>query len=236
MAINDYRDAALGPGAAGALVLGGVFGAVMATVILPRLMPAWTATLLSSSPKAYWYLSRSSGVIAYLLLWLSLVLGLLTTSKSTRVWPGVFTVVDLHQFASWWGIALSVFHGLILLGDGYIGYSLTELLIPGNGNYRPVWVGLGQGAFYLLVLIAASFYLRQHIGNRTWRTLHYLSFAGYVLVTLHGLGAGTDASALSLAYLLTSFTIVVLTIFRVLVSPAFSFAGKDDLTREMRRS
>ena len=32
-------------------------------------------------PKAYWYLSRSSAIVAYILLWISMVLGLAITNK-----------------------------------------------------------------------------------------------------------------------------------------------------------
>jgi predicted ferric reductase len=176
---------------------------------------------VGSSPKAYWYLSRASGFVAYLLIWLSVVLGLLITGKLSRVWPGGPPTVDLHQFSGLLGLAFAVFHGLILLGDRYVGYTPLQLLVPFAGlEYRPLAVGLGQIALYVGLLVGLSFYVRRYIGFRTWRLLHFGSFAVYVLITIHGLAAGTDVgSPVTLAlYGATGLTTFFLTVFRILTS------------------
>jgi DMSO/TMAO reductase YedYZ heme-binding membrane subunit len=45
-----------------------------------------------------------------------------------------------------------------------------------------------------MVLVVASFFVRQHIGYRTWRSLHYLTFGLFAGVMLHGITAGTDTT------------------------------------------
>jgi predicted ferric reductase len=207
----------------GALLLlgGAALGAVLAAVVAPQWLPALVASLLGPSPQAYWYLARAAGFVGYLLIWLSVVLGLLITGKLSRLWPGGPTTVDLHQFSGLLGLAFAVFHGGILLGDQYIGFTLAQLLVPFAGtSYRPLAVGLGQVAFYIGLLVALSFYVRRHIGYRVWRLLHFGSFAVYVLVTLHGLAAGTDAGSPLIVALYggTALIVFFLTVFRILIS------------------
>jgi hypothetical protein len=57
------------------------------------------------------------------------------------------------------GLALTLLHAAVLLGDEYLNYTATQLLLPfGSTPYRPLWVGLGQAAFYVLIPVTASFY------------------------------------------------------------------------------
>lgn len=209
------------------LMVAGVLGAVATLVLLPGLLPGLAASLLGTAPKAFWYLARASGFVAYLLLWLSVVFGLAVSSKLVRLWKGGPAAVDLHQFVTWLAIVVSGFHGLILLGDRFINASLGQVLVPfAYVNYRPFWVGLGQIGFYVAVLVAASFYARPRMSYRTWRTVHYASFAVYLLLTLHGALAGTDSTLLGvkLMYVLTGFSVYFLTVFRIFqaVRPARS--------------
>lgn len=112
------------------LLVAAVLGAFAAVVALPQWLPGLSASLLGSEPKAYWYLSRSSALVAFGLLWLSMLLGLSITSKAARIWPGGPTIFDAHQFTSLLGLVFGLFHGLILLGDAYIDYSLAQVLLP----------------------------------------------------------------------------------------------------------
>jgi predicted ferric reductase len=195
---------------------------------VPYWLPDLAASLVGPSPKAYWYLSRASGFVAYLLIWLSVVLGLLITGKLSRLWPGGPTTVDLHQFSGLLGLAFVVFHALILLGDRYVGYTPLQLLLPfAGGDYRPLAVGLGQVAGYLGALVALSFYVRRHIGYRLWRLVHFGSFAVYALVTAHALAAGTDAGSpfVVALYGATALTTFFLTVFRILMAAGHSQPG-----------
>lgn len=209
------------------LLVAGLLGAVAALVLLPTLLPGLTSSLLGTAPKAFWYLARASGFVAYLLLWLSVVFGLTVSSKLVRLWKGGPAAVDLHQFVTWLAIVVAVFHGLILLGDRFINATLGQVLVPFTYvNYRPFWVGLGQIGFYVAVLVAASFYARPRMSYRTWRTVHYASFAVYLMLTLHGALAGTDSVLLGvkLMYVVTGFSVYFLTVYRILqaVKPARS--------------
>lgn len=171
-------------------------------------------------PKSAWYLSRVLGIAAYDIIWLSMVMGLLITSKTSRLWPGGPAAVDVHKFTSLLGVGLAAAHGVVLLGDHYINYSVAELAIPfASSEYRPFWTGLGQLCFYLAAVVVLSFYVRQRVGPRVWRMLHYLSFVIYCLGLIHGVMAGTDATnaVVTGLYFGTGSSILFLTLYRVLV-------------------
>jgi len=122
-------------------VSAGVFAAVVA---LPTWLPGLSASLIGADPKAFWYLSRSSAMVAYGLLWLSMVFGLLMTSRVARAWPGGPAAFDLHQHASLLGLTFALFHALILMGDHYIKADVRQVLVPfAYKGYNPTWVGLG---------------------------------------------------------------------------------------------
>ncbi|HEY1017133.1 MAG TPA: hypothetical protein VGE07_30745, partial [Herpetosiphonaceae bacterium] len=203
------------------LLLSVVLGAFAAVFVLPRWLPGLSASLLGPEPKAYWFLSRSSAMVAYGLLWLSMALGLSISGKLARIWPGGPTVFDMHQHASLLGLAFGLFHGLILMGDSYINYSLMQVLVPfRSGAYRPLWVGLGQLALYGLALVGLSFYARPLIGRRAWRLIHFLSFLVFALALFHGVKSGTDTQhAWARAfYWATGGSLIFLTIYRILIT------------------
>ncbi len=201
------------------LLAAALAGAALAVVVLPPFVPALAQAASGESPKAYWFLARSSAFVAFVLLWLSTAAGLLMTGKLAQATLGQWLAFELHQFASLLGLAFALFHALILLGDRYINYSLAQLLLPfGSANYRPLEVGLGQLAFYMSAVIAFSFYVRRWIGTRLWRVLHFLSFAAFALALAHGIFSGTDTSApwAQALYWAAGGSVLFLTIYRVL--------------------
>jgi len=205
------------------LLVGGAFigGALIAVVLIPAWLPDLYNSLIGSQPQAYWFLSRGSALVAYLLLWGSMVFGVLLTNKMARVWPGGPTAYSLHEFTSLLGMGFGLFHALILLGDRFINYNLAQILMPfGSTGFKPFWVGLGQLGFYLLVLVNLSFYVRQQIGVRTWRAIHYASFLTFLLALIHGLLSGTDTglSWVSDMYWITGGGLLFLTIYRLLTA------------------
>ena len=199
---------------------GVVAGSVLALVVLPQWLPGLTFSLLGEQPKAYWLLSRGSAWAAFTLLWLSMISGLIVTNKLARLWPGGPTAIDLHEYFSLLGLGLGLFHALILMGDRFINYNLAQVLIPFNSvNYRPLWVGIGQLTFYLGLLVSLTFYVRKQIKPKTWRLIHYLSFAQFLLVMVHGIYSGTDATApwAIQVYYWTAASLIFLFIYRMLV-------------------
>jgi len=196
-------------------------GVLAAALALPAWLPGLSASLLGAEPKAYWYLSRASGLVAFGLVWFSMAWGLLLTSRAARRWPGVASAGDFHQHVSLLGLGFGLFHGMILLGDRFASYSLAQLLLPFAATaHKPLWVGLGQLSFYLLGLITLSFYVRSWLGNRSWRAVHLLSYAVYLMALIHGVMSGTDSASawIQAAYWASAGSLLFLTIYRVLAT------------------
>jgi predicted ferric reductase len=171
-----------------------------------------------------WYVARAGGLLAYLLLTVSVVLGL-TLSGRARLphWPR-FAVEDVHRFAgllTGWFLAI---HVLALVADSYLPFSLTAVLVPGAAPYRPVSVALGVVAAELLVALALTNHFRDRLSYRFWRRAHYANFAVWLLALIHGIASGTDRSApwaISL-YTVSVAAVAGLTTWRALKPPITS--------------
>ena len=204
------------------MVAAGALVAVILGVLvwlLPVLVPqlALNANVLAGE-KAAWYLTRSSGTVAYLMMSVSTIWGLLLSTKLVKkVIPPAISLA-MHNYISWLSLGLTIFHAGILLFDSYYTYTLSALLIPFTGPYSPMWVGMGTIGFYIMLITTLSYYVRKQIGQKTWRKLHYTTFGAYVLSTVHGLMAGTDAAQLMSIFGVSSFLVLFLTLYRILSS------------------
>jgi DMSO/TMAO reductase YedYZ heme-binding membrane subunit len=177
--------------------------------------------LLPAGETSAWYLSRASGIVAYLFVSLSVIWGLALSTKIVKEWVAAPLALDLHNTCSWMAAGLATFHAVVLLFDGYFNYSIGDLLIPFTGPYRPASVGLGIISIYGLFLVASSFHVRKRIGQRTWRRLHYTSFLLYLLITAHGVAAGSDSQtpALQAIYAGSTLCVLFLVNYRLLLQP-----------------
>jgi DMSO/TMAO reductase YedYZ heme-binding membrane subunit len=139
-----------------------------------------------------WYLARSAGIVAYLLLSSSVLLGVLMAGRARFTWPK-FAVEEVHRFLAILTGVFIVLHGGSLLLDRVVPISLAQELVPFTSPYRPFAVGLGICAMELMVAVGVTNALRRRMPYRMWRTLHYLTLPAWLLASLHGVLAGTDA-------------------------------------------
>ena len=138
-----------------------------------------------------WYIARSSGIVAYLLLSSSVVLGALMAGRTKFTWPR-FAVEEVHRFLALLSGVFSVVHGLALLLDTVVPISLTQAIVPFASPYRPFAVGLGVLAAELAAAGGITNLFRSRLPRKLWRRVHYLTLAVWGLATVHGFLAGTD--------------------------------------------
>ncbi|MBE0697874.1 MAG: ferric reductase-like transmembrane domain-containing protein [Anaerolineaceae bacterium] len=175
----------------------------------------FTWLLSTDRSQVTWYVTRSAGIVAYLLLWLSTMWGLAVPSKIlSGALHGSFTF-DFHEFISLLAIGFLIVHIGILLFDQYLTFSLSQVLFPFISAYRPVWVGIGVLSFYVVLLVTVTFYLRERIGSKAFRAIHTLSLLSFLGAALHGLFAGTDSAlpAMQLIYAGTLISVVFLSAY-----------------------
>jgi methionine sulfoxide reductase heme-binding subunit len=145
------------------------------------------------SSQVLWYLTRGSGVVALLLLTATTVLGVLSANRwrSPR-WPR-FAVAGLHRNLTLLALVFIGTHVGTTIADGYAPVGVKDVFVPFLSRYRPIWLGLGALTLDLLLAITVTSLLRRHIGYRTWRALHWASYATWPLALAHGFGSGSDA-------------------------------------------
>jgi sulfoxide reductase heme-binding subunit YedZ len=139
-----------------------------------------------------WAVSRASGLAAFAVLSLSVIMGLLISTKASDGLLSRPFVFEMHQFLAVASLALIGVHAGSLLFDGFLHFTSLSLLVPFLSPYRPVAVGAGVIAGWLVAITTASFWLRSRIGTKRWRTLHYVTFLAYFASLGHGFFAGTD--------------------------------------------
>ncbi len=175
-------------------------------------------TGLAGETTSFWYLSRSAGLIAYLMLWGAMVWGLLLSSKIDQGRLRPPALLDAHQFLSHVALGFAFFHGLVLMGDRYLSFPMQAVLLPFASRYETLWVAAGQLALWLSLLLSVSFLVRKRIGQHVWRSLHYSSFLIYGLTLLHALFVGSDSGQLGVQvlYLSTAGVVLFLTFYRLI--------------------
>jgi sulfoxide reductase heme-binding subunit YedZ len=167
---------------------------------------------------ASWDAARASGFAGYLLLWASVLLGFMLHMR-VRI-PGVPMSwwIESHRMVSALALSFVAGHVAALLVDPVVRFSPVEVLVPFTSGYRPLAVGLGVLAAWLLVAVLASTALHAHIPWTAWRRLHTLSFPCWLLALVHGLLAGTDTgSTVAVAvYAVTGALVAALSVVRLL--------------------
>lgn len=148
------------------------------------------ATAAGSS--AYWYLARGTGIVALVLLTLSVALGVANVRRVRTDRVPRFVFGAIHRSASLLAVAFVGVHIITSLLDGFAPIRLIDVVVPFAAPYRPVWLGLGAVAFDLLIAVTITSVLRRRFGHRAWRVTHWLAYASWPVALLHGLGTGSD--------------------------------------------
>ncbi|HEX9359813.1 MAG TPA: hypothetical protein VF933_39150, partial [Streptosporangiaceae bacterium] len=163
----------------------------MSAVLISMSTPH-TAAVLVTPTSPLWYSTRATGVIALVLITMSLVLGLLTLVRFARPsWPR-FVTVGLHRNMSLLVLVFVGLHIVTTVTDSYAHIHLLDVVIPFVSSYRPIWLGLGAASFDLLLAVAITSLLRVHVGHRLWRLVHWLAYLCWPTAVMHSLASGTD--------------------------------------------
>ena len=139
-----------------------------------------------------WYTTRGAGAVTLILLSSVVVLGILSTLRvQSPSWPR-FLTSGLHRNLALMTLVFLALHIVTAVVDPYTNLGWAAALIPFSASYRTLWLGLGVIAFELLAAIIVTSLVRGLIGHRTWRAIHWLTYAAWPIGVLHGVGTGTD--------------------------------------------
>ena len=70
--------------------------------------------------------------------------------------------------------------------DTYTSIPLTAAFIPFASAYKAAWLSLGAVALDLLLALVATSLIRQRLGHRAWRRVHWLAYACWPVAVAHG--------------------------------------------------
>src|SRR4051794_17495180 len=150
-----------------------------------------------------WITSRAAGTASLLLASLAVCAGLLIGGRLVKGRPDLR---HLHEALSLSSLAALVVHAVALLGDSYLSPSLADITLPFVSGYQRGWTTLGIVAGWAMLALGLSYYARNRIGQRRWRTLHRFTALAWLAGVAHALGEGTDAGA---AWFVAATAIVV---------------------------
>jgi len=147
------------------------------------------------STQILWFATRGSGVVSMLLFSAVVVLGIVTTMRwGSSGWPR-FLTAEVHRTISLLSVVFVVIHILTAILDPFTHLGLWAALVPLASAYRPVWVALGVISVYFGLAVLVTSLIRERIGLRLWRAIHWLAYACWPLALLHSIGSGSDATA-----------------------------------------
>jgi methionine sulfoxide reductase heme-binding subunit len=148
--------------------------------------------LAASSPSPLWYATRSSGVVALVLLTAVLVLGIAITARLELPSRWRFVVHGLHRNLSLVAVVFLALHVVTAVLDPYARLTWTDALVPFLSSYRPFYLGLGVLAMELLAAVAVTGLTQRWIGRRLFRLVHWAAYASWPISVVHSLGTGSD--------------------------------------------
>jgi len=145
-------------------------------------------------PQTWWFVARAGGLVAYALLGIAVIVGLLITTRQLGQRPAPDWMLDWHRFVAGLSVVFTLVHLVGIWADDYIEFALVDLMVPFVADWRPVAVGLGVISFYFVLAVEMTSLLRRWMPRRSWRLVHRLSVPAFAVATVHLWMAGADAS------------------------------------------
>jgi methionine sulfoxide reductase heme-binding subunit len=178
--------------------------------------------MVDPTHQVFWFASRAFGIVAMLLLGVSVAVGLAMSGRLAHR-PGLpAKLKHFHESATLVTLGLIVAHGGLLLFDSYLRPGLAGITLPFALSYRPLFTGVGIIAGWLAAILGLSFYARKRIGVKTWRFMHRFTIVVYLLALIHVIGSGTDARHPWMMALLTGLTAPIVFAFTYRMLPGSS--------------
>jgi methionine sulfoxide reductase heme-binding subunit len=149
------------------------------------------ATLTHS--KELWYLMRASGLVALVLLTLTMVAGVVNVRRfATARWPRAVMAL-LHRNVALLAVVFLAVHVVTAALDTYVAVGWLAAVLPFTSQWDRLWVGLGTASVDTMIALVVTSLIRARLSYRTWRAVHWLAYASWPLAMIHGFAAGTDS-------------------------------------------
>ena len=146
------------------------------------------------NPHIWWYLSRASGIVAWLMLTASVLWGVVLATDLFPKWRRPAWILDMHRWLAGLTFFFVAGHVVTLLFDSYAHFRLPDLLVPFASTWRPTAIAVGVVALWLLVAVEVTALAMKKLSKTWWRNVHIASYFVFWAVSIHAALAGTDTS------------------------------------------
>jgi methionine sulfoxide reductase heme-binding subunit len=148
------------------------------------------------STQILWFATRGAGIVSLTLFSAVACLGLLAVARAQSSWWPRFLTVELHRNLALLSVAFLGVHIATAVLDPFTHLGIAAAVVPLASSYRPVPVALGVISLDLAIALIATSLLRDRIGHRAWRAIHWAAYAAWPLAVAHSITAGSDGFAL----------------------------------------
>jgi methionine sulfoxide reductase heme-binding subunit len=154
--------------------------------------------MIAVTDKLAWYVARSSGIVAWVLIAASIVWGLMLSSRLVRKRGVPAWLLDLHKYLGTLALVFTAVHIAGLVGDNWAHYGLKQILVPLTDLDQPsrgpsaLSVAWGIVGFYLLIAIQITSWLMRRMPRKVWHAIHLSSVALFVSGSIHAFTSGKD--------------------------------------------
>jgi DMSO/TMAO reductase YedYZ heme-binding membrane subunit len=165
---------------------------------------------------AWWYLSRSTGLVAGVLIIAAFIWGVLLSTQLIKPVKKPAWLLDLHRWLATLAAVFVVLHLVGLYADSYVEFAIADILVPFASEWKPSAVAWGVVGLYLLVIIQLSSWqvVRSRLSRRVWHSIHLISFPLVWVVVMHSGAAGTDVG--NRFYIVLVLLLLLISVFVVL--------------------
>jgi sulfoxide reductase heme-binding subunit YedZ len=179
--------------------------------------------------KFWWYLSRSSGIVAWVILAAAVIWGLLLSTKILQTKRKPAWLLDLHRWLGGLSVTFTALHLLGLVLDSYVEFGWREILIPFASEWRPAAVAWGVVALYILIAVQITSLAMKRLPRRLWKWVHLTSFGLFFTAAIHGALAGTDATSTwyAVGSGLVILTVMVVSLYRIMTKRSVRRASRE---------
>jgi DMSO/TMAO reductase YedYZ heme-binding membrane subunit len=166
-------------------------------------------------PRVWWWVSRASGIVAWVVVAAAVVWGLLASTKLIRKRGVPAWILDLHRYLGTLTLVFVAVHVASIYLDSFVKFTPAQLFVPFAATWRPHAVAWGIFATYLLLAIQITSWAMRRLPRKLWHRVHVLSLPMLVIATVHGFLAGTDRSNRLVQY--SAFALLLLVVFLVTI-------------------
>ncbi len=144
------------------------------------------------NPQFWWYVTRASGIVAWLMLTASVIWGVILSTRAFPEHRRPAWLLDLHRWLGGLTVCFVAIHLVALVADSYTHFGPADLAVPLASNWKPGAVAFGVIAAWLLVAVEATSLAMRHLPKRVWRGIHLTSYGVFWLASIHAALAGSD--------------------------------------------